>query len=101
MGYTMETSAQDVADRLSKQIAGEIETRIRENLMARATEIVNEVARELAKDVLSRTTEVRSMQEPMSMNTILHLYVGVDKNPETFRTVTKVVGSKDDSGILP
>lgn len=94
----LEMTAKDVGDRLGDSIAAEFEIRIKEKLQALADQVVAEVARDLAREVLGKINRVETMRDGMSASTIVHLYIGKEP-PETFSMKQTVVSSKDSHGM--
>ena len=90
----LKMTTQEVGDRLADSIAAEFEVRIKEKLQAIADQAVTEVARDLARDVLSKINSVETMRDPLSGTTIVHLYLGKEP-PETFSTKQTIVSSRD------
>lgn len=90
----LKLTTKEVGDRLADSIAAEFEVRIKEKLQALADQAVAEVARDLAKEVLSKINSVETARDSMTGTTIVNLYIGKEP-PETFSLKQTIVSSRD------
>lgn len=92
MHFTSDT--QDIGRRLGESVCSEVETRIYNELIGRATEICRTVARDMAAEILTKINNVQVRQDQYGSSTIVQLNF-MQEPPETFQLESKVVSSRE------
>jgi hypothetical protein len=75
--YTVETSVEALADRLTKSFQDTIERAIKEALMKQAEVIVTQIAKDMAKSLHGRVSTYRDAADGLKVSLIIN---GVSQN---------------------